>query len=248
MAIEDVVLVATVREDIRSRNLQVDAAEIPRRVEAARAVKSIHIDSADVSPAVSMSGAVEQASSSIDQGPAMEDRGTGEGVGVVFVSLVAGLKASADGINKNFQEIQAAPEDISGQREELQQPSEGRRAKATAKRNLEIENAWRIVEEAMLNADEGKIMKWKAEAEKSAAEEARVSDLKAKAEWADKTEREAEAARVVMLEAATELEKVVAGEVMRAASSVAKLARGEANKARGEVNKAKKAATKTKNR
>jgi hypothetical protein len=34
MDIEDVILVSTVREDIRSRTLQVDASEIPRRVEA----------------------------------------------------------------------------------------------------------------------------------------------------------------------------------------------------------------------
>jgi hypothetical protein len=89
MDLEDIGLVATVREDIRSRNLRVDAAEILRRVEAAQAGKSVHIDSVDVSPAVSMSGAVEQASSSMDQGPATEDWGTGESVGVVLVSLVA---------------------------------------------------------------------------------------------------------------------------------------------------------------
>ena len=34
MNIEDVVLVSTVREDIRGRTLQVDTAEIPLRVEA----------------------------------------------------------------------------------------------------------------------------------------------------------------------------------------------------------------------
>jgi len=34
MSIEDVVLVSTVREDIRSNALQVDSAEIPHRVEA----------------------------------------------------------------------------------------------------------------------------------------------------------------------------------------------------------------------
>jgi hypothetical protein len=33
MDIEDVILVSTVREDIRSRTLRVDASEIPRRVE-----------------------------------------------------------------------------------------------------------------------------------------------------------------------------------------------------------------------
>jgi len=37
MDIEDVILVSTVREDIRSHTLQVDPAEIPRRVEAKQA-------------------------------------------------------------------------------------------------------------------------------------------------------------------------------------------------------------------
>jgi hypothetical protein len=89
MDIEDVVLVTTVREDIRSRSLQVDAAEIPRRVSAAQAGRPVHINSVDASPAVPTSGAVEQASSSLDQEPAMKDRGTDENVGEVPVSLVA---------------------------------------------------------------------------------------------------------------------------------------------------------------
>jgi hypothetical protein len=89
MDIEDVVLVATVREDIRSRNLQVDAAEIPRRVEAAQAGKSVHIDGVDGSPAVPTSGAVEQALSSVDQEPASKDGDTDETVGEVLVSLFA---------------------------------------------------------------------------------------------------------------------------------------------------------------
>jgi hypothetical protein len=89
MDIEDVVLVATVREDIRSRSLQVGAAEIPRRVEAVQAGKPVRIDSVDVSPAVPTRGAVEQASSSLDQEPAIKDRGTDESVGEVPVSLVA---------------------------------------------------------------------------------------------------------------------------------------------------------------
>jgi hypothetical protein len=65
MDIEDVVLVGTVREDVRSRNLQVDAAEIPRRVEAAQAGKLVRIDSFDVPSAVPTSGVVGQASSPV---------------------------------------------------------------------------------------------------------------------------------------------------------------------------------------
>ena len=56
MDIEDVVLVATVREDIRNHALQVDGAEIPRRMEAAQAGKL-------VPPAIPTSRAVEHGSS-----------------------------------------------------------------------------------------------------------------------------------------------------------------------------------------
>jgi hypothetical protein len=89
MDIEDVVLVATVREDIRTQALQVDAAEIPRRVEAAQAGKLVHVDSVDVSPAVPTSGAVEQASSSVDQKRAPNDQDTEKSGREVRVSLVA---------------------------------------------------------------------------------------------------------------------------------------------------------------
>jgi hypothetical protein len=95
MDIEDVVLVATVREDIRSRDLQVDAAEIPRRVEAAQAGKPVkipvHIDSVDVSPSVPTSGAIERASlsESVDQELVSKDRDTDETVGENLVSLVS---------------------------------------------------------------------------------------------------------------------------------------------------------------
>lgn len=89
MDIEDVVLVVTVREDIRSRTLQVDAAEIPHRVEAAQAGKPFHMDNVDVSPSVPTSGAVERGSSSVDQEPASKDGDTNGTVGQVLVSLVA---------------------------------------------------------------------------------------------------------------------------------------------------------------
>jgi hypothetical protein len=92
-----------------------------------------------------------------------------------------------------------------------------------------------MVEEAMLNADEGKMTKWKAEAEKCAAEETRASKLKAKAESAEckaqAAEREAQAARVVMLEAVSGLEKVAAREVMRATCIAASTARSQAHHA-----------------
>jgi uracil phosphoribosyltransferase len=108
--------------------------------------------------------------------------------------------------------------------EELQQPLEDRQAKATAKRNPEVENVRRMVEAAILNADQETMMKWKAEADlKTKAEEANCK--------AEAAEREAEAARVVVLEAATGLEKAAANEVRRATCSAAKAARDEARKA-----------------
>jgi len=89
MNIEDVVLVATVREDIRSHAVQVDAAEIPRRVEAAQAGKLVHVDGVGVSPAVPTSGFVEQASSFVDQKRASESQGTEKGGSEFPVGLVA---------------------------------------------------------------------------------------------------------------------------------------------------------------
>jgi hypothetical protein len=59
MDIEDVVLVATIREDTYNHALQVDAAETPCRMEAAQAGKL-------VPPAVPTNGAVEHASSLTD--------------------------------------------------------------------------------------------------------------------------------------------------------------------------------------
>jgi hypothetical protein len=89
MDIEDVVLVATVREDIRTHRLQVDAAEIPHRVEAVLAGKLVHVDSDSISPAVSTSGAVKPASSSVDQKRAPKDQDTENSGSRAPVSLVA---------------------------------------------------------------------------------------------------------------------------------------------------------------
>ena len=150
-----------------------------------------------------------------------------------------------NGVDKSFQEKQAASEDISGQREELQQPLEDRQAKTTANCKPEVENVRRMVEALMLNADEGTMTKWKDKAERCAAEEARVSDLKAEAEDAKRTaeaaECEDEAARV-MFEAASGLEKVAAREVMSATHSAAYEATMWANDAHFQAAKAAGAA------
>ena len=90
MNIEDVVLVGTVREDIRSHVIRVNAAEISRRVKAAQAgkpVHTIHIDSVDVSPTVPTSGAVERAPP-VDQELASKDGNADETVGEDLVGLV----------------------------------------------------------------------------------------------------------------------------------------------------------------
>jgi hypothetical protein len=87
MDIEDVVLVATVREDIRTHALQVDAAEIPHRVEAAQAGK--YINGVGVSPAVPMNGAVGRASSSVDEKQASKDQDIRKSGSKVPVSLFA---------------------------------------------------------------------------------------------------------------------------------------------------------------
>ena len=90
MDIEDVVLVATVREGVRSGNLQVDVAEIPRRVEAAQAVRiPVHIDSVDVSPALPTNGAVERTPSFVDQELALKGGDADETVSEVLVILVS---------------------------------------------------------------------------------------------------------------------------------------------------------------
>ena len=88
MNIEDIVLVATVREDIRSRTLQVDAVEIPRRVEAAQAGKLVHIDGVDIPLAVPTSGADEQASSPVAEKRDSREYDTDEVEGEVRVSPV----------------------------------------------------------------------------------------------------------------------------------------------------------------
>jgi len=88
MNIEDVVLVATVREDIRNHALQVDAAEIPRRVEAAQAGKLVRIDSFDVPSTVPTSGAVGQASSPVCQKRISKGYHTDESDGEVLVSPI----------------------------------------------------------------------------------------------------------------------------------------------------------------
>jgi hypothetical protein len=88
MNIEDIVLVSTVREDIRNHTLQVDAAEIPHRVNAAQAGKLVRTDSVDVASAVPTSGAVEQASSPVGEKRGSKDYDNDEGDGKVVVSPI----------------------------------------------------------------------------------------------------------------------------------------------------------------
>jgi hypothetical protein len=80
--------VATVREDIRSHTLQVDAAEIPRRVEAVQAGKPVRIDSVDVPSTSGADTADEQASSPVVERRNSKDYGTDEVDSEVRVSPV----------------------------------------------------------------------------------------------------------------------------------------------------------------
>jgi hypothetical protein len=89
MNIEDVVLVASVREDIRNHTLQVDAAEIPRRVKVAQAGKLVHADSVDAHSVIPTSGAVGQALSPVGQKRVSKGYDTDEGDGEVLVSPFA---------------------------------------------------------------------------------------------------------------------------------------------------------------
>jgi hypothetical protein len=89
MNVEDIVLVAIVRENIRSHTLQVDVAEISGRVEAAQAGKLVRIDSVDVRSTVATSGSDEQASSPMAEKRASEDYGTDEVGGEALVRRVA---------------------------------------------------------------------------------------------------------------------------------------------------------------
>ena len=89
MDIEDVVLVATVRENIRNHTLEVDTVVIPGRVEAAQAGKLVRIDSVDVPSAISTSGAFQQASSPMAEKRDSEEYDTGEVGGDALVSPVA---------------------------------------------------------------------------------------------------------------------------------------------------------------
>ena len=71
MSMEDVVLVSTVREDIRGRTLRVDVAEITRRVEAVKAGKPVDLEPKDtaVSPILPRS----EAPSSVDRKQTTKD-------------------------------------------------------------------------------------------------------------------------------------------------------------------------------
>ena len=128
--------------------------------------------------------------------------------------------------------MQQAPEDVDKQTEE---PGDFE-AEEIARQKAEVENVRRKVEGLMRAAGQGTMRQWQTEVEKRAVEKTRATELGAKAEnakcMAEAAEREAKAARVVVLEAVTELEKAAASCVARAACSEAKDARYEAVKAK----------------
>jgi hypothetical protein len=116
-------------------------------------------------------------------------------------------------------------------------------AEKIARRKAEIENVRRKVEEEIRKARGSvKMRLWEAEVQKHVDAEARAARFEAEAEdaecEAEAAEREAEAARVVVLEAASRLEKVAAGEVARAACNTSRDARYGAACARDKAAKA----------
>jgi len=141
-----------------------------------------------------------------------------------------------NGVDQSFQQKQGTPEDIGKQTEELPQPMDDCQAEEIARRKAEVENVRRKVEEAMRNASNGTMKRWKAKVQERAVDEARAAELEAKAEdakcGAEAAEHEAEAAGVVVLEAVSGLEKAAASEVARAACRTAGEARHMANDAR----------------
>ena len=120
-----------------------------------------------------------------------------------------------NGADKSLQKIQGAPEAIDEQTEE---PGDFE-AEEIARRKAEVENVRRKVERAMRTAGQGTMRQWRTEVEKRVYEKAIAAELGAKAEnakcRAEAAEREAEVARVVVLEAVSELEKAAASEIAR---------------------------------
>jgi hypothetical protein len=184
MDIEDVILVATVRENIRNHALQVDAAETPRCVEAAQAGKL-------VPPAMPTSGAVEHASSLTGQKRASNGS---ESDGEAMVSSVA-VDNELAWIDKGFQEKKEAQEVIDVRAEGLTQPLEDSQKEVTARYEVRVEAVWHMVKEAEREA-EAKEANRKAEVAEREAEAGRVEKVEAEV-----VRLRAEAARVAMAEA-----------------------------------------------
>jgi len=149
MDIEDVVLVATVREDIRNHALQVDAAETPRHVEAAQTGKV-------VPPAVPTSGAVEHAPSLTGKKQASN-----------------GYESGGEAMEK-----EEAQEDVDVRTEGLAKVMEDGQAEVMSRYEARVEAVRHMVKEAQRTA-KAEEMKHKAEAAEREAEAARVATLEA---------------------------------------------------------------------
>jgi hypothetical protein len=150
------------------------------------------------------------------------------------------------GVDKSFQQKQEAPEDIGKQTKEPLQPVNGCEAEEIARQKAEVENVRRKVEETMRNAGDGTMRKWKARLQNHVDAEARAAKFEAEEKdatsKAEAAEREAKAAKVVLLEATSGLEKVAASEVVHAAWSTVRKAGYEARCAREQaVNAAREA-------
>lgn len=173
MSIEDVVVVATVREDIRNHALRIDAAEIPLRVEAAQAGKLVDLDCVNVPLAVPASGAVEWAPSLADPKRATKEGDAHESDGERSVGPVAVLSDERvwnNGIDESLKVKEEAPGDSSMhvQVVETAQPMQSSRGEVVARPRANGEPANRLAEEATKHTAEEEA------ARRAAEEEARI--------------------------------------------------------------------------
>ena len=177
MDIEDVVLVATVREDIRNPTLQLHAAETPRPLDTARAVKPVPLPT---------NGAVEHPSSLTGQKRASNGYES-DGKLMVSSAAVANELMWINVIDKGFQERQEAQEDIDERTGGLAQLMEDSRTEAMARYEARVEAVRQMVKrvERVAKVEE---MEHKDKVEEM-ERKAKVEEMMCKAEVA---EREAE--------------------------------------------------------
>ena len=170
MDIEDIVLVATMREDIRNHALQIYAAKTPHRVETA------HWQAGNLVPlAVLTSGTIE----SLLTGEKRASNGyESDGESVVSSVALDSELVWINGIDKGFQEKHKAQENVDLRKENLAQLMEDSQADVAERYKARVEAVRHMVKEAERKAEAGE-MKRRAEIAEREAEAARVAKLEA---------------------------------------------------------------------